>query len=191
MALHAARQDGVYSVLVPDAEIIRARQRLWVDRRIVVEHGAATALAALTCPEQASGTSGPDGAGVTGHRFRPSTGEKVRCALRGPTPMWRPWPTSPTPPDQWAGPASGWRRDPDHLLAARTVAGDGARPASSTEFGQIGQDRSLTEWGTCGRSSVIRRTPLSAVPVMVGRMVRLTPKGRAIALVGAALRPER
>ncbi|MFF1558534.1 serine/threonine dehydratase [Streptomyces sp. NPDC058279] len=46
-ALAAARQEGVDSVLVPDAEITAARRGLWEDHRIVVEPGAATALAAL------------------------------------------------------------------------------------------------------------------------------------------------
>ncbi|WP_405885882.1 threonine/serine dehydratase [Streptomyces sp. NBC_01384] len=48
MALHAAQHDDVCSVLVPDAEIIRARRALWDHRRLLVENGAATALAALT-----------------------------------------------------------------------------------------------------------------------------------------------
>ncbi|MFB7615183.1 serine/threonine dehydratase [Kitasatospora sp. NPDC056181] len=47
LALHAARQDGVRSVLVPDTAIVLARQELWDERRIAVEHAAATALAAL------------------------------------------------------------------------------------------------------------------------------------------------
>ncbi|WP_381561088.1 hypothetical protein [Streptomyces eurythermus] len=42
MALNAARQDHVYSVLAPDTEIIRARQMLWDHRGLAVEHGAAT-----------------------------------------------------------------------------------------------------------------------------------------------------
>ncbi|RDG37489.1 serine/threonine dehydratase [Streptomyces corynorhini] len=46
-ALEAAGHEGVRRVLVPDAEIVRARGLLWEDRRIAVEHGAATALAAL------------------------------------------------------------------------------------------------------------------------------------------------
>lgn len=49
MALHAAQQDAARSVLVPDEEILRARQMLWEHRKIAVEHGAATALAALVC----------------------------------------------------------------------------------------------------------------------------------------------
>lgn len=48
MALHAAQHPGVTSVLVPDEEIVRARRALWGHRRLLVEHGAATALAALT-----------------------------------------------------------------------------------------------------------------------------------------------
>ncbi|WP_441251524.1 threonine/serine dehydratase [Kitasatospora sp. McL0602] len=47
-ALAAAQHDGVQSVLVPDSAIVAARQALWDDRRIAVEHAAATALAALT-----------------------------------------------------------------------------------------------------------------------------------------------
>lgn len=49
-AVHAARQDGVRSVLVPDAEIVRARRELWDAHRVVVEHAAATAHAALAAP---------------------------------------------------------------------------------------------------------------------------------------------
>ncbi|MFG2143023.1 threonine/serine dehydratase [Streptomyces sp. NPDC048696] len=52
MALAAARHDGVRSVLVPDSEIVRARQALWDHRRLAVEHGAATALAGLLTADQ-------------------------------------------------------------------------------------------------------------------------------------------
>ncbi|MEU1778119.1 threonine/serine dehydratase [Streptomyces abikoensis] len=48
MALQAARQGDMRSLLVPDEEILRAREMLWDHRRLAVEHGAATALAALT-----------------------------------------------------------------------------------------------------------------------------------------------
>jgi len=64
-ALQAALQDGVRSVLVPDDEIVRARRTLWDDHRLVVEHAAATALAALP------------------HAYRPSPGEKVCVVLCG------------------------------------------------------------------------------------------------------------
>ncbi|MFJ8648951.1 pyridoxal-phosphate dependent enzyme [Streptomyces sp. NPDC093546] len=50
MALAATQHDRVHSVLVPDTEIVHARQALWDHRRIAVEHGAATALAALLAP---------------------------------------------------------------------------------------------------------------------------------------------
>ncbi|MFG2710611.1 serine/threonine dehydratase [Streptomyces goshikiensis] len=51
-ALAAARHGGVRSVLVPDPAITAARRELWEEHRIVVETGAATALAALrTAPE--------------------------------------------------------------------------------------------------------------------------------------------
>ncbi|NGO75248.1 threonine/serine dehydratase [Streptomyces sp. YC504] len=50
MALHAAQQDGVHSILVQDEQIIAARQALWDHRRVAVEYGAATALAGLIAP---------------------------------------------------------------------------------------------------------------------------------------------
>ena len=43
-----AVRTGVQPVLVPDEAIIEARRRLWAEHRIAVEHGAATAYAALT-----------------------------------------------------------------------------------------------------------------------------------------------
>ncbi|MFD3694859.1 serine/threonine dehydratase [Streptomyces sp. NPDC058646] len=46
-ALRAAQQGGAESVLVPDTAITAARRALWEEHRIVVETGAATALAAL------------------------------------------------------------------------------------------------------------------------------------------------
>ncbi|MEU6759621.1 serine/threonine dehydratase [Streptomyces sp. NPDC046685] len=46
-ALAAAQEENVTSVLVPDEEITAARRALWEEHRIVVEAGAATALAAL------------------------------------------------------------------------------------------------------------------------------------------------
>ncbi|MBB1260432.1 threonine/serine dehydratase [Streptomyces alkaliterrae] len=74
MALAAARQDGVHSVLVPDDKIVHARQALWDDRRLAVEHGAATALAALATPEVAE---------TAKHGYRPAAGEKVAVILCG------------------------------------------------------------------------------------------------------------
>jgi threonine dehydratase len=67
MALHAAQHNTVRSLLVPDAEIIAARQALWDHRRLAVEHGAGTALA---------GILSPDG-------YRPAVGEKVCVVLCG------------------------------------------------------------------------------------------------------------
>jgi threonine dehydratase len=49
MAYQLAVARGVRSVLVPDEAITAARQTLWNHRRVVVEHGGATALAALLC----------------------------------------------------------------------------------------------------------------------------------------------
>ncbi|MFC0844293.1 threonine/serine dehydratase [Streptomyces noboritoensis] len=69
MAVHAAQRADVHSVLVPDSEIVRARQALWDQRRIAVEHAAATALAALTAPQQGG--------------YRPGPGEKVAVVLCG------------------------------------------------------------------------------------------------------------
>lgn len=66
MALHAARQENVRCLLVPDREIVRARQALWDDRRVAVEHAASTAFAALT-----------------GGEYRPGPGEKVCVVLCG------------------------------------------------------------------------------------------------------------
>nr|WSZ98570.1 threonine/serine dehydratase [Streptomyces sp. NBC_00857] len=86
MALRAAQQDGVQSVLVSDTEIVRARQSLWDDRRIAVEHAAATALAALTGPTGSDGPTGsaPDGSGPRGSGpYRPGPGEKICVVLCG------------------------------------------------------------------------------------------------------------
>lgn len=47
MAHQLASQPRVRSVTVPDGAIIAARQDLWDHRRIVVEHGGATAVAAV------------------------------------------------------------------------------------------------------------------------------------------------
>lgn len=47
LALTAAAAADTISILVDDESIVEARRRLWDLRRIVVEHAAATALAAL------------------------------------------------------------------------------------------------------------------------------------------------
>ncbi|MFD8479405.1 threonine/serine dehydratase [Kitasatospora sp. NPDC059673] len=65
-ALWATGQDGVRTVLVPDSEIVRARQLLWGGYRLAVEHAASTALAALT-----------------GGAYRPAEGERVCVVLCG------------------------------------------------------------------------------------------------------------
>ncbi|MFC9294789.1 serine/threonine dehydratase [Streptomyces sp. NPDC057011] len=54
-AVAAARQDNVRSVLVPDDAITAARRALWEEHRIVVETGAAAALAALRGAPQPPG----------------------------------------------------------------------------------------------------------------------------------------
>jgi threonine dehydratase len=61
-----ALRTGVESVLVTDADIVAARSALWNDYRIVVEHGAAAAYAALT-----SGA------------YEPGPGERVAVILCG------------------------------------------------------------------------------------------------------------
>ncbi|GAB1645850.1 serine/threonine dehydratase [Krasilnikovia sp. MM14-A1259] len=61
-----AVRTRVSSVLVSDEAIVDARRRLWQDYRIVVEHGAATAQAALT-----------------GGAYVPAAGERVVVLLCG------------------------------------------------------------------------------------------------------------
>jgi threonine dehydratase len=61
-----ARRTGVQSVLVSDQAIIDARRKLWEGHRIVVEHGAAAAYAAL----------------LTG-AYAPGAGERVAVVLCG------------------------------------------------------------------------------------------------------------
>ncbi len=48
IAYEVATRTGVRSLLVEEHDIVRARRWLWAEHRLVVEHGAATALAALT-----------------------------------------------------------------------------------------------------------------------------------------------
>ncbi|MGT2531730.1 serine/threonine dehydratase [Streptomyces nojiriensis] len=54
-ALEAAQGGDVRSVLVPDSAITAARRALWEEHRIVVEPGAATALAALRAEAEPAG----------------------------------------------------------------------------------------------------------------------------------------
>lgn len=79
MALHAAQRDGVHSVLVPDGEIVRARQSLWDHHKVAVEHAAATALAALTWQDQRTPHQDPP----LRSGYRPADGEKVCVVLCG------------------------------------------------------------------------------------------------------------
>jgi threonine dehydratase len=66
IAFDVARKFSVVSVLVPDEAIVAARQQLWDGYRIVVEHGAATAHAA-----------------VAGGYYRPDPDERVVVVLCG------------------------------------------------------------------------------------------------------------
>lgn len=69
-ALDAARHEGARSVLVTDAAVVAARRTLWEEHRFAVEHGAATALAALTDP-------------TPGHGYTPAPDESVCVVLCG------------------------------------------------------------------------------------------------------------
>jgi threonine dehydratase len=66
IAYTVATRTGVQSVLVADDDLIDARRRLWDQHRLVVEHGAAAAFAALT-----SGA------------YAPESGERVAILLCG------------------------------------------------------------------------------------------------------------
>ncbi len=66
IAYAVATRTGVGSVLVEDADIVSARQLLWDQHRLVVEHGTAAALAAL----------------LTGS-YQPGEGERVVVMLCG------------------------------------------------------------------------------------------------------------
>ncbi|PXX69202.1 threonine dehydratase [Nocardia tenerifensis] len=70
LALHAARNYDVVSVLVDDADIVAARRALWEDRRLAVEYGAATALAALRGGDRPA-------------PLRPAPGERVCVVVCG------------------------------------------------------------------------------------------------------------
>ncbi|WP_405961328.1 threonine/serine dehydratase [Streptomyces sp. NBC_00024] len=84
LALQAAQHDRTHSVLVTDAQIISTRQALWDHRRIAVEHGAATALAALLGPDQhtVNGDT-PTPPEQPRRSYRPGSGEKVVVVLCG------------------------------------------------------------------------------------------------------------
>jgi threonine dehydratase len=66
IAWEVARRTGARSVLVGDDDVIAARRILWERHRLVVEHGAATVVAALL-----SGA------------YRPDRGERVAAVLCG------------------------------------------------------------------------------------------------------------
>ena len=55
IAWAVANRTGARSVLVEDDEVVAARRLLWEQHRLVVEHGAATVVAALL-----SGAYAPD-----------------------------------------------------------------------------------------------------------------------------------
>ncbi|MFD8319595.1 threonine/serine dehydratase [Kitasatospora purpeofusca] len=108
LAVDAARPDGdvigARSVLVPDEAIVRARRELWEDRRILVEHGAATALAALLANGDNDSTSTGTGTGnATGtgtadtYGYRPADGEKICVILCGANTDPATLSTSPAP----------------------------------------------------------------------------------------------
>ncbi|KAF4410130.1 MULTISPECIES: threonine/serine dehydratase [Streptomyces] len=72
MALAAAQRDGTRSVLVPDAEIVRARRALWDEYRLAVELSAAAGYAALAAARDGSP-----------HGYAPDPDEKVAVVLCG------------------------------------------------------------------------------------------------------------
>lgn len=82
MALHAVRQDRTHSVIVPDTDIVNARRALWDHRRLAVEHGAATALAALTTQPRHLPADAPEFQ-QTWTSYTPSPGERVAVVLCG------------------------------------------------------------------------------------------------------------
>lgn len=85
LAFHAAKQRGAKSVLVPDSEIVRARKALWEQYRLVVEHGAATSLAALLAPPQLVTQRLVAQSRVVrrGPAYKPRSGERVVVVLCG------------------------------------------------------------------------------------------------------------
>ncbi|MFJ8540279.1 pyridoxal-phosphate dependent enzyme, partial [Streptomyces sp. NPDC093591] len=80
----AARRGRTHSVLVTDAQLIAARQILWDQYRIAVEHGTAAAFAAVLAteaparPEYISSDQRP-----VARSYRPASGEKVAVVLCG------------------------------------------------------------------------------------------------------------
>jgi len=85
-ALSAAQGDLALSVLVTDQQIIDARQALWDQFRIAVEHGTAAALAALAAPDEHPAgrlevLAAPHS--LTARSYRPGPGEKVAVILCG------------------------------------------------------------------------------------------------------------
>ncbi|MFK0294325.1 serine/threonine dehydratase [Streptomyces sp. NPDC090442] len=72
LAVHAAQQDGVSCVTVPDSEIVSARRMLWAEHRLAVEHAAATALAAYRAWQ--TGRHGETGAGAASDDWPPRGG---------------------------------------------------------------------------------------------------------------------
>ena len=79
LALEAARSDLVTSVLVSDDAIIEARQHLWDEHRLAVEHAAATALAGVSGGGR--GKTASDGKSPGG--YVPAEKEKVCVVLCG------------------------------------------------------------------------------------------------------------
>ena len=79
LAVHAAQRAGARSVLVSDAAIVAARRTLWEERRVIVEHGAAAALAGLAA-------------------YRPADGERVVVVLCGANTDPGDLPEPPPPP---------------------------------------------------------------------------------------------
>ncbi|SMX71307.1 MULTISPECIES: threonine/serine dehydratase [unclassified Brevibacterium] len=79
LAVAAAQSDLVTSVFVADEQIISARQHLWSEHRLAVEHAAATALAGI----HGSGGSGSSSGSGSPASYVPGPDEKVCVVLCG------------------------------------------------------------------------------------------------------------
>lgn len=84
-ALSAVRLESTRSVLVPDTAIISSRQRLWGERRIAVEYGAAAAYAAVAGAPGGASNAGKPGTDVHSPvpAYTPEPGETVCVVLCG------------------------------------------------------------------------------------------------------------
>ncbi|GAA1857910.1 threonine/serine dehydratase [Brevibacterium marinum] len=85
LAVAAAQNDLITSVLVDDEQIVEARRHLWGEHRLAVEHAAATALAGIHGADGhgASANSGGSAASAASANYVPAPDEKVCVVLCG------------------------------------------------------------------------------------------------------------